>query len=576
MAGVEYQVTKVDPTDPETKGAVYQVNKVTEEVAATLGGKVYRAKVIKNPSEPTVKGKVYQIVIVDPDTSTQGKVYNAIITGDSEAAVVGPGLSPLVLPDAIANSLSYVKAFGGCEQSDTPTPSDPVDIVCNNGVLKVSPNLFNPTQVQFGYYLNKDTGEKAYNANNWCSSDDGFIPCKPNTDYTFRGKLKDSASVSRLNSIYFFDNNKEYLGYIANTTDYQPATGTTPNNCAYLKVRSNPRSVPMTQEVFDEYNWQLEEGSVATNYIPYGQVYADGTVETIQCYGKNMLNQATRVDNYYINNTGEIVAAAGTCYSAAIPVVAGQKYTLSMTIGATAARRILCYNGDTFVSSLFNTYYTEGEEVERTITIPSGADNIRLTYRQVDTDVQIEKGETATTYEPYYNGGTATAEMLLKVGDFQDVQSIIDGAVTRNLGVVVLDGTETVSKTTSATAPLGYYFGVLTNTPHTADSDGYCSHFTNTRNSSASLSDNTFAFGSSSRMWFATSKFTEASDFKQFLADQYTAGTPVIVVYPLATATSETVTGQPMSTAQGDNTAEITQASLSGLELEAKYDKEGA
>ena len=64
---------------------------------------------------------------------------------------------------------------------------------------------------------------------------------------------------------------------------------------------------------------------------------------------------------------------------------------------------------------------------------------------------------------------------------------------------------------------------------------------------------------------------TSATDFKQWLADQYNAGNPVIVVYPLATPTTESVTGQTLQVQAGDNTLEITQASMSGLELEAKY-----
>ena len=61
--------------------------------------------------------------------------------------------------------------------------------------------------------------------------------------------------------------------------------------------------------------------------------------------------------------------------------------------------------------------------------------------------------------------------------------------------------------------------------------------------------------------------------FKAYLADQYAAGTPVIIIYPLATPTTESVTGQHLQVAQGDNTLEITQASLTGLELEAGYTK---
>ena len=61
------------------------------------------------------------------------------------------------------------------------------------------------------------------------------------------------------------------------------------------------------------------------------------------------------------------------------------------------------------------------------------------------------------------------------------------------------------------------------------------------------------------------------SGFKQWLADQYAAGTPVIVIYTLATPTTESVAGQTLQVTDGDNVLEITQASLTGLELEAQY-----
>jgi hypothetical protein len=60
--------------------------------------------------------------------------------------------------------------------------------------------------------------------------------------------------------------------------------------------------------------------------------------------------------------------------------------------------------------------------------------------------------------------------------------------------------------------------------------------------------------------------------FKQFLADQYAQGTPVVVVYALKTATTETVTGQTLQTQAGDNTLTAT-GSISTLGLSATYTK---
>ena len=44
-------------------------------------------------------------------------------------------------------------------------------------------------------------------------------------------------------------------------------------------------------------------------------------------------------------------------------------------------------------------------------------------------------------------------------------------------------------------------------------------------------------------------------------------------IYPLATETTETVTGQTLTTIQWDNTLTITQASIDNLPIEANYDK---
>jgi hypothetical protein len=70
--------------------------------------------------------------------------------------------------------------------------------------------------------------------------------------------------------------------------------------------------------------------------------------------------------------------------------------------------------------------------------------------------------------------------------------------------------------------------------------------------------------------YFKYAAKTTIEDFKQWLADQYAAGTPVIVIYPLATPTTESVAGQTLTLTSGTNVIDITQASLNNLELEVK------
>ena len=138
-------------------------------------------------------------------------------------------------------------------------------------VLTVSgKNLFDPTKVLFGYYRDFSTGNKRTSSANFMSSDDGYIPCLPNTAYTFVGTNKTDGTYSKYNTIYFFDSAKNYLGASSYQIS-QPTTGTTPSNCRYLQVRSNPLDTVSAsiQDVFQQFNWQLELGSTVTDYEPY-------------------------------------------------------------------------------------------------------------------------------------------------------------------------------------------------------------------------------------------------------------------------------------------------------------------
>ena len=169
----------------------------------------------------------------------------------------------------------------------------------------------------------------------------------------------------------------------------------------------------------------------------------------------------------------------------------------------------------------------------------------------------------------YIYDKSATCEDLLSIGNYTDIQSIIDGVVTRKVGVKILDGTENCSLATD----WGTHAFSL---PRFDGGSGIvpliCSHNTNYAGSSTvALNNQCTMRGSSFILSNNDYTNTSATDFKQWLADQYNAGNPVIVVYPLATPTTESVTGQTLQVQAGDNTLEITQASMSGLELEAKY-----
>lgn len=55
--------------------------------------------------------------------------------GDTKATVVG--VAPITLSDAISAAIISLTRYGLCTQDGTPTPSAPVDIMCNNGALRM-------------------------------------------------------------------------------------------------------------------------------------------------------------------------------------------------------------------------------------------------------------------------------------------------------------------------------------------------------------------------------------------------------------------------------------------------------
>ena len=154
----------------------------------------------------------------------------------------------------------------------------------------------------------------------------------------------------------------------------------------------------------------------------------------------------------------------------------------------------------------------------------------------------IGSGETISI-DP--KGDLATANNLFAVNTYKDVQEIITGATTHNCGVLVLDGTETFSLVSGSTS--------VFRTPNTVvfpanfasnpnNNVGVCSHFDvvkTSTNLASVIQNGQLGWNSNGAMTIKNDSFTTAAQFTSWLAAQYAAGTPVIVVYPLATPFEE-------------------------------------
>lgn len=474
------------------------------------------------------------------------------------------GQSPLVLPDAISGSLQAVKAFGGTEQNGTPTPDAPVDIVSNNGVLKfgvLSTNLLDLANCTDGYCYTP-AGEYTATPNARLSN---YIPVKAGVTYTVGLTGEEGHSNVRIN---LFDTAKNWLSQTVfiSYAGEKCTQSITPTQDGFLAFSANY----LSSSRVDWNTAQVVQGSYTTEtmpeYEPYRTgIYTDGTVETIVANSKNYLTRDGETTGQIINADGTVSNNSSYNISAPFTLPAGD-YTCTWTINA-GNRPFSVFkcdaNGNIILTADGGEVFYQGSSVSGVNTGNFTLDSttlVRSSYRNNMTDLAI-----------FSTSGTATAEMLLKVGDYQDEQEILSGSITRNIRVLVLDGTEDWTQTTTSWGVYRYRFEP-TGVPKKDGARGHCvsTHFFDI--GGVTTQDIGGVFASTRFLYFIPDLTIDTvTKWTTYLADQYAAGTPVIVLYPLEEPTTESVAGQTLQVQDGDNTLEITQASLDNLELEASY-----
>lgn len=113
--------------------------------------------------------------------------------------------------------------------------------------------------------------------------------------------------------------------------------------------------------------------------------------------GKNLFDKSTKIIDKYINASGAIAPAAGWSISQYIQVEAGQKYTVS-----AAARRVGLAFYDSNKNYIASSYNALAGTV--IVTAPVNAKYLVINVDSttvVSNNVQVEKGDGATSYEEY-------------------------------------------------------------------------------------------------------------------------------------------------------------------------------
>ncbi len=377
-----------------------------------------------------------------------GKMVKTFLSSLLLALTVLIAVSPVY---ADGESISSVTVVGATEQNGTPTPTNPVNIKTNNGVLKSA----NFNQVVYGGHNNR------FGVN--CAFDNGV--------FSVTGTITSTYS----NCITAYDNSM-IIG-----------------NVYYLKrsIVENPNNVNFRIGMLNQS---------APNNWSSGFFTATSTGVSAGIYG------ATTNTNF-----------DGVKFRF-------QVFDLTKMFGA-GKEPATVEEADNMIAKV---YGAQMDYYPATIGTP-----------KIYVDGTVETIADSANH-------TATVATLLGVGDYRDTQNINTGAITRKVGVKVLDGTEGWDKNATA----NYYritpssIGAMANVPM------LCSHFIH---GSLSKVENFNNGGTFINFYPNTSVATTTAGWKTWLADQYAAGTPVIIVYPLATETTESVAGQTMTTAPVNN-----------------------
>ena len=255
------------------------------------------------------------------------------------------GIPPLTF-NAIAGTLKNYRIYGNTETltrsySGSALLSFPiVDGVVSNyrvygntvngeSVGDKTENIFDKTKANriYGTARNAD-GTMNYNtlASNYI---DYYIPVKPNTDYSIKGKK--TGTVGYVPSrIYFFDVNKVWIN---RTDQYGQESNiiqfTTPSSCNFIQMQEDQ------YREMDFVTFMIVEGSaVPENYIPYGyRVPITNNSETANIYLDEPLTKQGDNADYIDYAEQKRYNTDGTSEDVTLPALPAQSSTNSLSFG---------------------------------------------------------------------------------------------------------------------------------------------------------------------------------------------------------------------------------------------------
>lgn len=457
---------------------------------------------------------------------------------------------------------NWEKVVGeGTSLTLTPTEEAPMKIVYKGNTYQYSTsgkNVFDEKLMlnatgwvldSNGYYTGTTSNLRAY-----FNSNQNIISFEENTRYTFSFiGYKTGATENARIRIYYTDNTYTDMSHINETTPTEKTIVSDENKTIkYMTIDYRTIGVVFIK------NFQIEKGTTKTLYEPYtnGPSPNPDYPQPIQVVsGDNEINVCGR--NLLDNENPTLVSSTATW----IPTETGGKftnsgtwgdgvqwrfnvdtnisYTLSANVGGSNLFLYIRTYTDNTYSTVKTTYLTDARgSISKTFTPDSKYLMIRLannaSISNVETtNIQLEKSNQATTYEPYTGEGyeidLPSGMELCKIGTYQDYIYKDNGSwyLHKEVGKAIIE-----LITALGTLPNGNKYLAL-NVPNKvflSTREAYCTNASMIRNGTAEASDGEFYDNPGNFVFVGNS-----SDTKETLKAKYDGA---LLYYQLATPTN--------------------------------------
>ena len=504
------------------------------------------------------------------------------LTVDAGALNVGALAKPT--NGAIYGPLASVAATGWAEQDGIPTPSAPVPVVCANGR-----NLVDDTDTskwRVGGF--NQTGGESTSSNRATNTDTARIPLVPGGTYTL------TTAQTHKAQLYVFDSSGTLLNNKGDnfTTPTHVTTFTVSASASYGKLLiGRVDNASMTLSDMLGAQLQLESGSTATPYVPYGCV-------GLRAKGKNLAKgyaYSNTVNNakFEYNADGRFRVSGTPSANTSQPgydvapsdakfTLQAGSYVMSYKGTLTNAQIQLIDTGGTAVTTISSDAASSTFTVAADTTVYVRIHALKDQAVNADLYLQIELGSTATPYERHYDwtasvplppagfaaalpDGTADELAIDAAGHVVWVQrvkcDVIDGV---NLGAKAGNATENGGFWAESSAPangLGF---------NDANNLLLCDKLTRQARSATMQG---IASSSSGNSEFRVT-ITSLANATQTEVNTWLASNPLTVYYPLATPIIHDLGYITPPAIYGEGTASI--AELEDFEVESWVDEGGA